>query len=246
MARTLLSWGMLVGIVAGLLAFGFAKAFGEPQIDRALAVEDQMDRLKGEVPGPELVSREVQSGVGLLTGVVVYGTALGGLFALAFAFAYRRVGRGSARVTAALLAGAGFLSLVLVPQLKYPANPPAVGQPGTIGYRSGLFFVMVLISLAAFVGAMMMGRRLAGRYGGWNAGLLAAAAFVGAIAVAQLILPEVNEVPDQFPAVVLWHFRVVSLGMQAILWSTLGLLFGAVAERVLSTQDNFAPAVLRR
>ena len=68
---------MVVGIVAGVLAFGFAKVFGEPQVERAIAFEDQMDRAKGEAPGPKLVSRAVQSGVGLLTGVVVYGTALG-------------------------------------------------------------------------------------------------------------------------------------------------------------------------
>ena len=50
-----------------------------PQVDRAIAFEDQMNRVKGEAPEPELVSRAVQSGVGLLTGVVVYGTAFGGL-----------------------------------------------------------------------------------------------------------------------------------------------------------------------
>ncbi|MBW0001812.1 MAG: CbtA family protein [Verrucomicrobia bacterium] len=238
MVRSLLIWGMLVGIVAGLLAFGFAKAFGEAQVERAIAFEEKQDRAQGDPPEPALVSREVQSGVGLFTGTVVYGTALGGLFALGFAFAYGRVGPPSARVMAALLAGAGFLALVLVPQLKYPANPPAVGQPGTIGYRSEWFFFMLLISLAALVTALMIGRSLAGRCGGWNAGLLAAAAFVGLIVVAQFLLPDINEVPDQFPAVVLWRFRIASLGMQLILWSTLGLLFGAAAERVLSKQGQ--------
>jgi hypothetical protein len=236
---------MLVGIVAGLFAFGFAKIFGESQIDRAIAFEDQMDRVKGETPGPELVSRQVQSGVGLLTGVVVYGTALGGLFALAFAFAYQRVGRFNARVTAALLAGAGFLSLVLVPELKYPANPPSVGQPETIGYRSELFFFMILISLAALVLAIVLARGLTPRYGNSNAAFLSAAVFIGIIVIAQLLLPDINEVPDQFPAVVLWRFRVVSLGIQVILWSTFGLLFGAVAERVLSKQYNFSKPALR-
>jgi hypothetical protein len=223
MVKTLLCWGMLVGIVAGLLAFGFGKIFGESQIDRAISFEDQMDRAKGEPPGPELVSREVQSGAGLLTGVVVYGTALGGLFSLAFAYAYQRVGPASPRVTAALLAGAGFVSLVLVPRFKYPANPPSVGLPETIVYRSEFFFLMILIAVVALVYAVMIGRNLAARYEGWNAGLLAAAAFIGIIVIAELLLPDINEVPDQFPAVVLWRFRIASLGVQVILWSTLGL-----------------------
>jgi hypothetical protein len=58
------------------------------------------------------------------------------------------------------------------------------------------------------------------------------------IAIAQVLLPDINEVPDQFPAVVLWRFRIVSLGIQVILWSTLGLLFGVVAERVLAKEYN--------
>ena len=234
MVRNLLIGGMLVGIVAGLLAFGFAKIFGEPQVDRAIEFEDQMDQVKGEAPGPELVGRAVQSGVGLLTGVVVYGTALGGLFALAFAFAYQRIGRLSARATSALLAAAGFLAIFLVPQLKYPSNPPSVGQPETIGYRSELFFLMILISVAALALAIVIAPRLAARYGNWNGALLAAAVFIVIIVAAQFILPDINEVPDQFPAVVLWRFRIVSLGIQLILWATYGLLFGALAERVLS------------
>jgi hypothetical protein len=245
MVRTLLIWGMVVGIVAGLLAFGFAKVFGEPQVDRAIAFEDQMDRAKGEAPEPELVSRPVQSGVGLLTGVVVYGTALGGLFALAFAFAYQRIGHFSVRGTSALLAAAGFVAIFLVPQLKYPSNPPSVGQPETIGYRSEMFFLMILISVAALSLAIMIAPRLVARYGNWNGILLAAAVFIVIIVVAQVLLPDINEVPDQFPAVVLWRFRIVSLGIQLILWATYGLLFGVLAERVLANRDNFAKSALR-
>ena len=245
MVRTLLIWGMVVGIVAGLLAFGFAKVFGEPQVDRAIAFEDQMDRAKGEAPEPELVSRPVQSGVGLLTGVVVYGTALGGLFALAFAFAYQRIGRFSVRGTSALLTAAGFVAIFLVPQLKYPSNPPSVGQPETIGYRSEMFFLMILISVAALSLAIMIAPRLVARYGNWNGILLAAALFIVIIVVAQVLLPDINEVPDQFPAVVLWRFRIVSLGIQLILWATYGLLFGVLAERVLANRDSFAKSALR-
>ena len=51
--------------------------------------------------------------------------------------------------------------------------------------------------------------------------------------VAALLLPVVNEVPDDFPAVVLWKFRIASLGAQLIMWTTIGLVFGALTERAL-------------
>src|ERR1700758_505583 len=93
MVGSLILRGLLVGLVAGLLAFGFAKFIGEPQVDKAIAYEARMDSAKGDAPEPERFSREVQSGLGLLTGVLVYGTAIGGLFAIVFAYASGRVGR---------------------------------------------------------------------------------------------------------------------------------------------------------
>ncbi|MEX2034064.1 MAG: CbtA family protein [Xanthobacteraceae bacterium] len=231
MVGHLLLRGMLVGVVAGLLAFGFARIFGEPQIDRAIAFEEQMSKAKGEAAEPELVSREMQAGLGLFTGVVVYGAALGGLFSLVFAFVYGRVGGLGPRATAALLALGGFFAIVLIPEIKYPANPPSVGEPESIGYRTELFLLMLAISVAALVLAVMLARQLRARCGAWNAALIAGAAFVALIAIVQYMLPAINEVPEQFSADLLWRFRVASLGIQAVLWTTIGLLFGALTER---------------
>ncbi len=190
---------------------------------------------------PELVSRPVQAGLGLFTGVVVYSAAFGGLFALVFAYAYRRMGSFSPRATAALLAGAAFIALVIVPELKYPANPPSVGNPDTIGERTGLFLVMIIISIAAMLFAASIGRRAAATMGGWNASILAGAAFIVIIVIAQILLPTINEVPDAFPAVVLWKFRVASIGIETILWTTIGLVFGVLAEKAL-TRGRWSPA----
>ena len=110
MVGNLLLRGMLVGVFAGLLAFGFARIFGEPQVDRAIAFEDQMNQAKGEAPEPELVTRETQAGLGLFTGVIVYSAAVGGLFSLVFAFVYGRIGRFGPRATGALLALGGFVA----------------------------------------------------------------------------------------------------------------------------------------
>ena len=99
-----------------------------------------------------MVNREVQAGLGLFTGIAVYSAAFGGLFALAFALAYGRMGEFS-RATAALLAGAGFVAVYVVPILKYPPNPPSVGDADTIGMRTALYFSMIALSLAAMIGA---------------------------------------------------------------------------------------------
>jgi predicted cobalt transporter CbtA len=238
MGGTLLLRGMLVGIVAGILCFGFLKVFGEPQVDRAIAFESAMDAAKAHAPGaaaaveePELVSRPVQAGWGLFTGVAVYSAAFGGLFALAFAFAYGRISSAGPRAVSALLAGCGFLALYVVPTLKYPANPPSVGEPDTIGMRTALYFGMIVLSLAAMVGAAILRRRLLRRLGAWDASVIAGVVYAVGVAVIMLALPSINEVPDEFPAVVLWQFRVASLGGQALMWAVIGLGFGALTER---------------
>lgn len=234
MVGSLLLRGMLVGVLAGLLAFAFARTFAEPQIDRAIAFEEQASQQAGEAPEPELVSRATQAGIGLMTGIVVYGAAVGGIFSLVFAFAYGRLGPLGARATSALLALAAFVSVVLVPQIKYPANPPAVGSAETIGSRTALFFILLAISVALTVAAVMLARHLWRRYGGWNAVLLAGAGFLVAVAIVQVALPAVSEVPEGFPADLLWRFRVASIGIHAILWMVIGVAFGMAAERLLA------------
>jgi predicted cobalt transporter CbtA len=174
----------------------------------------------------------------LLTGVVVYSTAFGGLFALVFAVADRRVVSLRPRAVSALLAASGFIAVYVVPNLKYPANPPSVGQPDTIGQRTALYFIMLALSVAAMVAAALLRKRLADRLGGWNAALIAVGGYFVAVIVVAAILPGVNEVPDAFPAVLLWQFRVASFGMQLLMWATIGLVFGALAEGMLANPGS--------
>jgi len=234
MTGRLLVRGMLVGLLAGILAFGFAKVFGEPQIDKAIAFEEQMAQMHGDAPEEELVSREVQSTFGLFTGVVTYSVSLGGIFALVFAYSLGRVGKIGPRGLAALLALAAFVTLILVPGLKYPANPPSIGDPETIKQRTKLFFMMLLVSVVAAVIAINAARKLIPALGAWSGSTLAVLLYVVIMAVAGYLFPTINEVPEPFSAVLLWKFRVASLGIQLVLWTTVGLAFGWVAERVLN------------
>jgi hypothetical protein len=249
MVRGLLIRGMLVGVLAGVAAYCFAKIFGEPSVDLAIAFEAKMYAAMNMPDEPELVSRAVQSTWGLLTGAVLYGAAFGGLFALVFAYAYGRMGNLGPRATSALLALMGFVAIVLVPDLKYPANPPSVGHPDTIGFRTEWFFLMIVISIAAMTLALSARKALAANHGLWNAAIVAGVLFVVFIAVAQLLLPTINEVPADFPAAVLWQFRVANLGIHMVIWTVLGLGFGALAERVLlggSRADRYASGLASR
>ena len=266
MVGNILLRGMLVGLMAGVIAFGFARIFGEPQVDLAIAFEEAQsaaeakthahseapaaqvlppaeasahthshDATGGEAAEPELVSRATQAGAGLLTGLLVYSAAVGGLFALVFAFVYGRFGSSDARATAALLALAAFVSLVLVPGLKYPPNPPAVGDPDTIVMRTEFFFLMLAASVSSLVLAFSLARIVRGRLGGWNAALTGAAVYLVLIGAVCYALPAINEVPEHFSATVLWNFRTASLGIHLILWSVLGLVFGMTVEQGLTT-----------
>ncbi len=228
--RALLLRGMLAGLVAGAVAMLVAYFLGEGPVDSAIAFEEAHSHEHG---GEELVSRAMQSTGGLATGVLVFGVAIGGIAALAYAVALGRVGRFGPRATAALVALGALLSVYVVPYLKYPPNPPAVGDPDTIGQRTSLYFLMVVLSVLLAVAAVILGKRLAPRLGNWNATIAAGAGFVVAVGLAFAFLPSFNEVPKGFPATVVWEFRLATLAIQATLWTVFGLFFGYLAERLL-------------
>ena len=231
MTRSFLVRGMLAGVIAGLLVFAFSRWLGEPQVERAIAFETSMEHASGEAPEPEMVSRGVQRGIGLLTAVVVEGVAVGGLFGLAFACIYGRFGIADPRGLSALLAGFAFLATAVVPNLKYPANPPSVGNPASIGIRTASFFLLIACSIAAIIFAIQIARRLAVRYGTWNGYLLGAAFYVVIIGVILHFFPDFDEVPPGFPATLIWRFRITALEIQAVMWLTVGLLFGWLTSR---------------
>jgi predicted cobalt transporter CbtA len=231
MTRTLLLRGMLVGLVAGLVVFAFARWTAEPQVDRAIAFEARMDQAKGESPEPEMVSRKIQRGIGLLIGAVLYSSALGGIFGLVFAYSQGRFSVSSPRTLALCIAILGFISVALVPSLKYPASPPSVGSPETIGMRTAAYFLAIALSLASMTLSLQLGRRFTRRFGVWNGSLLAAFLFTLLTVTLLSFLPAIDEVPQGFPASLLWQFRIASLEMQLLLWGTLGVLFGWLTER---------------
>lgn len=249
MTRDLLWRGMLAGILGALLATLFARGFAEPQIDLAIGYEESHSAhdappghagmamphagTPAEPQEEELVSRDTQKGAGLVTALVLYGAAVGGIFSLVFAYGYGRMGNLGPRSFALMLAALTFALVVLVPAIKYPQTPPAVGKHETVALRTAAYFGMIALSLGAAVVAARIRSALARPGRGFDATLLGLVIYLGLVGLGQFLLPAVNEVPTDFPAVLLWNFRVASIGTQLVLWATIGLAFGLWAERVL-------------
>ena len=230
---TLLVRGLAAGLLAGLLAGAFAYAVGEPHIDAAIAIEEAAagSAHTHEAAEEPLVSRDGQR-AGLFLATALYGVVLGGVLAIGYTLLRRRLRTRDNGYAALGLAAAGFLGVVLVPFLKYPANPPAVGDPETITRRTVSYLLTIVLGLLAVWAATATTRRLS-RDG--TPGLLAvgggAVAFVLVVTAAYLVLPTISEVPGDFPATLLWQFRLASLGTQAVLWLLLGFAFAALVDR---------------
>jgi len=231
MEKRIIARGLLAGAIGGVLAFLFARTFVEPVITRALAYEESHEH--GHEHGVELFTRGVQANVGMGFGVLAFSVAMGALFAVVYCVLYGRVGNLSPRSLSVVLAGGMFLSLYVIPFLKYPPNPPATSLEETIRQRTLLYLLMVVLSAALLVAAVYLGHRLVAQFGRWSATLIGAGAYVVAIAVVMLVLPTIDETPGDFSAEVLYEFRLYSLGTQFVLWAMIGLVFGSMADRLL-------------
>jgi hypothetical protein len=244
-ARSFLVRGLLVGLLAGLASFLVAYGVGEPHVDAAISLEESApagaaesddghthSHADGEAEaGVTEVSRGTQRTWGLLTGTLAVGVALGGIVGLLAAATVGRLGRLTPRQSTATVSAIGFTSFALVPFLKYPANPPAVGSGDTIGDRTAWYFGLVLLSVVVAVLATLVAVRLAETYGAFTGVVGGAGLYVAAMAVTTLLLPTVNEV-GAFPADTLWYFRLSSLLTLATLWTVIGVGLTGVIGRL--------------
>jgi putative cobalt transporter subunit CbtA len=193
--------GALSGFIAGALAFVFAKIFAEPVINKAIdyesgraAVLDKLNKAAGHPVAPEgteIFSRHIQTTVGIATGMIGFATAMGAVLAVAYLVLHGRVGI-RPRTLALLLTAFGFFGVYMLPFVKYPANPPAIGHDFTIGTRGELYLTMVASSLLLLGLAVFLGYRLRGRFGVFNGSLLAAAAFLIPFCVLIGVLPSLG------------------------------------------------------
>lgn len=228
--RSILTSAVLAGLVAGLLVSAFHFVVTEPVIDRAIALEEQLSQQAGEASEPPPVSRDVQRG-GLVVGFLMYGLTWSVLFGVVFYLVQRLLPAPDASWRGILLAVAGYWSVCLLPFLKYPANPPGVGDPETITYRQGLYIGLLAAAVVTTALAIAVARYLE-RYTrsiGTRAGAALAVAVAGG-ALAYIVMPA-NPDPIRMPTEVVNGFRALSVAGLTLFWVILGGGFAFLAAR---------------
>ncbi len=225
---TVLKAAVLAGLLGGFVAAGFHWIFTEPLIDRAVEMEQHSHASPAVSPVEPAVSRPVQK-LGLFIGFLLYGGAWGLLFGL-LAYAIRpwfaEIGYGQQGFILAVLLG---WAVAIFPLLKYPANPPGVGELETIGIRQQLFLGFIALSLIGTVVAVAFERRLrrTGRLA--RAGVMIT--YAACLAMLFLAFPS-NPDPVRLPPGLVGEFRFLSLLGQLVLWTAMGGMFWWLCRRV--------------
>ncbi len=214
--------GALAGLAGGAALALVLLLAGESSIGQAITLEQRAH--PGEA-GHEMFSRGTQQVGGALASLV-WGLCLGLVFAVAYLVLRRHLATVSDWSAAVTLAAVGFLTVNLVPFLKYPGNPPGVGDPATISRRTTLYLLMLAWSVVSTAGAWRMARWLDGHRWPEHLRLAAVAAlYVTIVVVGWAALPGSPDVVGA-PATLVWRFRLASLGGTTAFWAVGGTVFG--------------------
>ena len=213
--RTVLVSAIVAGLFGGAIASVFHEFFTEPVIDRAIAAEEKRAAAQpGHHDEEPVVSRRGQK-IGLVVGLLLYGSIWGLLVGLAIHAtrgwtpgAWSLARRGA--VLAALLGWA----VAIFPFIKYPANPPGVGEPDSIGYRQTLYIGFMALSVLGLALATAIRRRT----GGW----LAPVVFYAVWALGIYFLMPPNPDPIELSESIVRPFRALSLAGLVVFWVALG------------------------
>lgn len=222
MFRRLLKQGVLAGMAGGAALALVLRLIGEGPIGRAVALEGG--------GGDEMFGRGTQQ-LGGMAAAVLYGAALGVVFTVAYAAVRHRVRTADDWRAAVALAVAGFVGVFLLPFLKYPANPPAVGDPDTIGRRTALYLVAVAWSLVATWGGWRAWRAFVARGMPAPQAVPATLAVWVTLAVVGLVVLPADTDPVNAPATLIWQFRLATVAGAAAFWSVVGMVFGWLRVR---------------
>jgi predicted cobalt transporter CbtA len=214
------------GAAAGLIHGGANLVFVEPYLDQAIGIENQHLFLSGEEKDtPEFWIkydgyRTWQKSGQVLAGGIL-GISIGSLFGIVFALSRNSLPGKTDLKRTLILAGIMWLTIYFIPFLKYPANPPTVGDPETVVLRGILYLAFIAISGFGAIGFYKLSQKLKSKK------FIAIAGYVAFIGIIFVAMPE-N--PDQItaPMDLVDHFRIMSAISVSVYWLSLGLILGSL------------------
>jgi predicted cobalt transporter CbtA len=219
---------LVAGAIAGTILAIINQAIVQPFIEQAIALENERAAAEGEMIDPiEFDNYRIWQRLGQIAAGTILGTSLGALFGLVFAYSRNSIPAPSNAKKALILAGVMWLVLFIVPSLKYPANPPAVGNPDTIYYRQSLYIAYLAISGLTALGIAFLYRKLGNKQ---VKNALIPAIYTGIMIAAYLTMPA-NPDAITAPMDLVTGFRIASGFTMSVFWLLLGILLGSFWDK---------------
>lgn len=220
---------LLAGAIAGTALALLNQGIVEPYIERAIALENQKAAMNGEMLNPiEFNSYRLWQKGGEIAAGTILGTSYGALFGIVFAYSRKSIPGSSEKKKTLILAGVMLLVLYIVPGLKYPANPPAVGDPETIYLRQSLYLTYLAISGFSALGLAFLFRKLGQRQA---KKAIIPAIYAGIMIVAYAAMPP-NPDPITAPMDLVVSFRIASGFTMSVFWGLLGVILGTFWDKL--------------
>lgn len=245
--KTVITRALAVGAVVGVILAVYLWAIVEPVIDEAIELEEQLaaqsedgDAGHSHDDDEALFSRDEQVGGGMVASVI-YSVIFAGVFGTVLAATRHRLPGATDLGRSMWLASVAFGTIALMPAIKYPATPPAVGDGDTVNERTVQWLVLVAVSVALAWALTKLAGRLRGSMDDATRYLAVGAITVVSYAIVLAVLPTTpDEIDPAVPAALVWDFRVRSLGGLALMWGGVGAGLGVVLTRMsgASTASN--------
>lgn len=220
---------LLAGAIAGTILGAINQVAVEPYIDYAVELEMQNTNQSSQIINPaEFTSYRLWQRGGEIVAGTILGLSIGSLFGIVFAYTHNSVPGSNNKKKALIVAGIMWFVLFLIPALKYPANPPAVGDPETIYYRQSLYVAFLVISGFSALGLAFLYRKM----GALNIKkAIIPAAYAAIISGAYLAMPA-NPDPINAPMDLVMGFRITSAITISMFWGLLGVIFGTFWDKL--------------
>ncbi|AIF84557.1 putative cobalt transporter subunit (CbtA) [Candidatus Nitrososphaera evergladensis SR1] len=226
---TFIAISLLSGIIAGTILALVNQSVVLPFIERAIAIENQNAVAQGEMIDPTAMDAyRLWQKEGSVAAGALLGLSYGALLGVVFAYARKSLPGKNNIAKAVLLAGIMWIVIYLAVAVKYPANPPAVGNPDTIYLRMTLYVAMLAISGAAAIGSAFLYKKMGPQKSARKA--VVPAVYVAVVIAAVFALPA-NPDPVTAPMDLVNGFRIASASTMAMFWLVLGAVLGVLWDK---------------